>query len=58
MYRLLIVDDIPDIVDSLYEFFTFNTDLDVEKAYCGQQALDIVKSGKRIDILLSDISFL
>jgi len=56
MYRLLIVDDIPDIVDSLYEFFTFNTELDVEKAYNGQQALDIAKSGKKIDILISDIN--
>jgi len=56
MYRLLIVDDLPDIVDSLYELFTFNTDLDVEKAYCGQEALDIAKSGTKIDVLISDVN--
>jgi len=55
MYRLLIVDDMPDVVDILYDFFIFNTDLDVEKAYCGQEALDIAKK-KKIDILISDIN--
>ena len=58
MYRLLIVDDEPDVADGLYRFFTNSdgiaVDLDVSKAYSAFEALDVLASCK-VDILLTDI---
>ena len=56
MYRLLIVDDEPIIVEGLFEFFSEVKELDLEvfKAYSGVEALDIMKR-VRMDIVLSDI---
>ena len=56
MYRLLIVDDEHHIVDWLYELFTEKSglDLDIAKAYSGNDALNILNDSK-VDILLSDI---
>ncbi|RJE87449.1 response regulator [Paenibacillus sp. 1011MAR3C5] len=56
MYRLLIVDDLPIIVDGLLELFeqTEHLQLEVHKAYSGEEALQIL-SQHRIDIVLSDI---
>lgn len=56
MYRLLIVDDLPVIVDGLLELFeqTEHLDLEVMKAYSGEEALEVL-SQHRIDIVLSDI---
>lgn len=56
MYRLLIVDDEPDIAEGLYNFF-YNyegLELDVFKAYSAFEAMEILNS-ERIDIVLSDI---
>jgi len=56
MYRLLIVDDEPDIVNGLYNYF-FNyedLELDVFKSYSAYEALNILNSEK-IDIVISDI---
>lgn len=56
IYRLLIIDDEPDIVNGLYNFF-FNyeeLELDVFKSYSAYEALDILNS-ERIDIVISDI---
>ncbi|HZG57814.1 response regulator [Paenibacillus sp.] len=56
MYRLLIVDDEPAIVDGLYNLFRSVDELDLEvyKAYEGYEALQV--AGKlRVDVLLSDI---
>ena len=59
MYRLLIVDDEVNIVDSLYEFFLEvknikKLNLDIYKAYSGVEAFDLINRTK-IDIVLSDI---
>lgn len=56
MYRLLIVDDEPVIVNGLIQLFQENTEfeLDVCKAYSAAQALSIAKKMK-LDILVSDI---
>ncbi|MFU1794066.1 response regulator transcription factor [Paenibacillus azoreducens] len=56
MYRLLIVDDLPIIVDGLLELFeqTVHLPLHVMKAYSGEEALEILKNNK-IDIVISDI---
>lgn len=56
MYRLLIVDDEPDIADGLYIFFRNieHIDLDVYKAYSGYEALEVLNH-KKIDIALMDI---
>ncbi|MFD0589320.1 response regulator [Paenibacillus sp. GCM10027627] len=56
MYRLLIVDDLPIIVDGLLELFqqTEHLQLEVHKAYSGEEALQVL-SRHRIDIVLSDI---
>lgn len=56
MYRLLIVDDEPGIVDGLYQVFKQDEsfELDVVKAYSGMEALDYLRT-MRIDVLLSDI---
>lgn len=56
MFRLLIVDDEPDIVESLYVLFTDIKDmeLDVYRAYSGKDALDWLNRTK-IDIVLTDI---
>lgn len=56
MYRLLIVDDEPGIVDGLYQVFKQDEsfELDVAKAYSGMEALDYLRT-MRIDVLLSDI---
>lgn len=56
MYRLLIVDDEPIIVDGLVQLFENNEeyDIDIRKAYSAFEALEIVKKSK-IDVMLSDI---
>lgn len=56
MYRLLVVDDLPIIVDGLLELFegTAHLQLEVMKAYSGIEALEIL-SQHRIDIVVSDI---
>ncbi|MGO4181129.1 response regulator, partial [Paenibacillus sp. TAF43_2] len=56
MYRLLIVDDLPIIVDGLVELFeqTEHLQLEVMKAYSGEEALDVL-SQHRMDIVVSDI---
>lgn len=56
MYRLLIVDDEPIIVDGLVQLFEENKkyEFDICKAYTANNALDILKKTK-IDILLLDI---
>ncbi|WP_314591014.1 response regulator [Paenibacillus terrigena] len=56
MHRLLIVDDVPIIVDNLSESLLEEVPLDVEiyKAYSGMEALEILMKNK-IDIVLSDI---
>lgn len=56
MYRLLIVDDEPVIVNGLIQLFQENTEfeLDVCKAYSAADALNIAKKMK-LDILVSDI---
>ncbi|HEY5583157.1 MAG TPA: response regulator [Ruminiclostridium sp.] len=56
MYRLLIVDDEEIIVNGLYEIFSSmkNLDLDVYKAYSGEEAIEWL-SRTRIDIVLTDI---
>src|SRR4029453_10745700 len=56
MYRLLIVDDLPIIVDGLLELFeqTEHLQLEVMKAYSGEEALEVLYH-HRIDIVVSDI---
>ena len=56
MYRLLIVDDEPDIADGLYIFFrnVEHLELDVYKAYSGSEAIEVLNHTK-IDIVLTDI---
>ncbi|CAM4137141.1 response regulator [Paenibacillus alkaliterrae] len=56
MYRLLIVDDEPAIVDGLMQHFqeTDEFELDLCKAYSAFDALELVKKTK-IDVVLSDI---
>ncbi|MEK5643332.1 DNA-binding response regulator [Paenibacillus rhizosphaerae] len=56
MYRLLIVDDLPIIVDGLLELFekTDHLELEVMKAYSGDEALEVL-SHHRMDIVISDI---
>lgn len=56
MYKLLIVDDEPVIVDGLFELFKEpgNYPLDVYKAYSGTEALDWLAK-KRMDVIITDI---
>ncbi|MCY9670008.1 response regulator [Paenibacillus alginolyticus] len=56
MYRLLIVDDLPIIVDGLIELFeqSHDMDLDILKAYSGEEALEVLQNN-RVDIVISDI---
>lgn len=56
MRRLLIVDDLPIIVDGLLELFqsTEHLELDVLKAYSGEEALRLMREGP-VDIVISDI---
>ncbi|GGD95055.1 response regulator transcription factor [Paenibacillus nasutitermitis] len=56
MLRLLIVDDEPDIADSLYTLLQerFPFELDLYKAYSGKKALEWLKRGK-FDLVLTDI---
>ncbi|NOU86266.1 response regulator [Paenibacillus sp. LMG 31460] len=55
MYRLLIVDDLPIIVDGLIELFEqSDLDLDILKAYSGEEALEVLQNN-RVDIVISDI---
>ncbi len=56
MYRLVIVDDEPDIVDRLYVLFSEleQPQLDVCRAYSAKEALDWLNR-TRIDIVLTDI---
>jgi len=56
MYRMLIVDDEEIITDSLYEVFQNlkHLDLDVYKAYSGDEALELLEK-TRVDVILSDI---
>ncbi|MCM8711522.1 helix-turn-helix domain-containing protein [Clostridium sp. SYSU_GA19001] len=57
MYRLLIVDDEPYIVDWIYELFVQNEELelDIYRAYSGLEALDLLRRAK-IDIVMTDIN--
>ncbi|SEO72475.1 response regulator [Paenibacillus sp. OV219] len=56
MYRLLIVDDEPVIVNGLVQLFQGNSEfeLDIVKAYSANEALEIAKTSK-LDIMVSDI---
>jgi two-component system, response regulator YesN len=56
MYRMLVVDDIPDIVDWIYELILEQIDMDIEvyKAYNGMEALEHLNNTK-IDIVMTDI---
>ncbi|MCU6712888.1 response regulator [Paenibacillus sp. J5C_2022] len=56
MYRLLVVDDLPIIVDGLLELFeqAGHLPLEVMRAYSGEEALEILAQ-HRIDIVVSDI---
>jgi two-component system response regulator YesN len=56
VFRLLIVDDEPDIVEGLLAYFKNleSMELDFYTAYSGFEALDILNSTK-IDIMLTDI---
>lgn len=56
MYRLLIVDDEPAILEGLVQLFeqAFEAKLDVCKAYSSAEAIGLAKKTK-IDIVLSDI---
>lgn len=56
MYRILIVDDEPDIVDSLYILFKDleQIELDVYRAYTAKEALGWLNRMK-VDIVLTDI---
>jgi two-component system response regulator YesN len=56
MYRLLIIDDEPYIVDWVYELFQQHgeLELDIYKAYSGLEALGLLRRAK-IDIVLTDI---
>ncbi len=56
MYRLLIVDDEPIIVDGMYDLFLNNDHLilDVYKAYSAKQAIDWLNRAK-IDVVITDI---
>mgnify|MGYP001156652895 CR=1 FL=1 len=56
MYRLMIVDDEPIIVNSLYQFFVEDTDLELQiyRAYSAKDALDIART-TRLDIMITDI---
>lgn len=56
MYRILIVDDEPVIVNGLYEIFmeVEHLDLDVCTAYSGDKALEWLQRAK-IDVVLTDI---
>lgn len=57
MYRLLIVDDEPYIVDGLFALFQEldQLELDVDKSYSGVEALELLH-GTKYDIILTDIS--
>ncbi len=57
MFRMLIVDDEPAIVNGLSSSFNKNTDmqLDIYTAISAEQAIEIAKDN-RIDILISDIN--
>ncbi|WP_214629580.1 helix-turn-helix domain-containing protein [Paenibacillus agaridevorans] len=56
MYRLLLVDDEPIIVNSMYQLFREAVHLDIEiyRAYTVYEALDFLQH-HRIDLVLSDI---
>jgi len=56
LYRLLIVDDEDIIVNGLHEIFSCmkNLDLDVYKAYSGEEAIEWLHR-TRIDIVITDI---
>lgn len=56
MYRILIVDDEPIVVEGIYQLLKENKEfnLDLCKAYSGIEALEILKSTK-VDIVLTDI---
>lgn len=56
MFRLLVVDDEPDITDGLYMLFhqMEETELDVYKAYSAIEALEWLEK-TRIDIVVTDI---
>lgn len=56
MYRVLVVDDIPDIVDWIYELILEESDMDIEayKAYNGMEALEHLNNTK-IDLVMTDI---
>ena len=57
MYKLLIVDDEPDVVEGLYNaFYNYeDLELDIFKAFSAYEALEILNT-ERVDIVLSDIN--
>lgn len=56
IYRLLIVDDEPHVIESMVSLLESQSDLplDIYTAYSGQQAINMMHQGK-IDILITDI---
>ena len=56
LYRLLVVDDEPHVVDAVVSLLENQADLsiDVYSAYSGKEAIEIMKMGK-IDLLITDI---
>ena len=56
LYRILIVDDEPHVVDAMTMLLEKQHDLalDIYFAYSGRQAIDIMRQG-RIDLLITDI---
>ncbi|WP_108994269.1 response regulator [Paenibacillus agaridevorans] len=56
MYRMLIVDDEPAIVDGLMQYFQDeeSLELDLCKAYSAEEALNIIERTK-LDLIISDI---
>ena len=54
MYKLLIVDDEPFILEGLAELFRENTQMEIYKAYSGSSALALLDK-QRVDIVLTDI---
>ena len=56
MYRLLVVDDEEFITNGMAELLQGcrDMDLDVYKAYCGEEAIDWLRR-TRMDVVLSDI---
>ena len=56
MYRLLIVDDEPNLVEGLYEYLVsvVPEETDILKAYSGREAFQIMHKYS-VDLLIADI---